>query len=181
MNRLQHKILMIGLALFVVACLVPPWKVVYHFSRVQYSKQIGYAFLFSPHQDAYSAGASMEINVPVLVLELLCIIALTSLVVLSINLRLHKYLKEFLGLIKEVEITVPDIGDYTDVRIAAILVKHGDTVKKEQALITLETDKAAMDVPSPYAGKITGIIIRKGDKVREGLPIMFMDIKRSKK
>ncbi|MGR5322239.1 biotin/lipoyl-containing protein, partial [Vibrio sp. DNB22_19_1] len=64
-----------------------------------------------------------------------------------------------------VEIKVPDIGDYKDVDVIEVMVKAGDAVTVDQALITLETDKATMDVPSDVAGKIVEVKIKVGDKV----------------
>ena len=66
------------------------------------------------------------------------------------------------------EIKVPNIGDFEAVEVIDVLVKSGDTVAKDDSLITLESDKAAMDVPSPVAGKITEVRIKEGDKVSEG-------------
>lgn len=72
-------------------------------------------------------------------------------------------------------ITIPDLGGATDVEVIDILVKVGDTVKKEQGLITLETDKAAMEVPAPKAGKVVAIKIKLGDKVSQGAVILDME------
>ena len=66
------------------------------------------------------------------------------------------------------EIKVPNIGDFEGVEVIDVLVKAGDTVAKDDSLITLESDKAAMDVPAPFAGKITEVRIKEGDKVSEG-------------
>jgi dihydrolipoamide dehydrogenase len=74
-----------------------------------------------------------------------------------------------------VEIKVPDIGNFKDVDVIDVMVKPGDTVEKEQGLITLETDKAAMDVPSPYAGTVKQLKIKKGDKASEGTLILTME------
>ena len=63
------------------------------------------------------------------------------------------------------EVLVPDIGDYKDVDIIEVAVKAGDTVQFEETLITLETDKATMDIPSPFAGKISKMHVKVGDKV----------------
>jgi dihydrolipoyl dehydrogenase len=73
------------------------------------------------------------------------------------------------------EIRVPDIGDFKDVPIIEIFVKPGDTVKPEDALITLESDKATMDVPSPKAGKVADIKVKLGDKVSEGTVILTLE------
>jgi pyruvate dehydrogenase E2 component (dihydrolipoamide acetyltransferase) len=74
-----------------------------------------------------------------------------------------------------IEITIPDIGDFTDVPVIEILVKVGDTVEAEQPIVTLESDKASMDVPSPAAGKITEIVVKVGDKVSMGVPVAKLD------
>jgi pyruvate dehydrogenase E2 component (dihydrolipoamide acetyltransferase) len=74
-----------------------------------------------------------------------------------------------------IEITIPDIGDFTDVPVIEILVKVGDTVEAEQPIVTLESDKASMDVPSPAAGKITKIVVKVGDKVSMGVPVAKLD------
>ncbi len=69
---------------------------------------------------------------------------------------------------REQEVRVPDIGDFTDVEIIEVLVGEGDEVAAEQGLITLETDKAAMDVPAPAGGKVLSLAVKQGDKVSEG-------------
>ena len=68
----------------------------------------------------------------------------------------------------QIDIKIPDIGDFTDVPVIEILVKVGDTVEAEQSIVTLESDKASMDVPSPAAGKITEIVVKVGDKLSMG-------------
>ncbi|HEY4127963.1 MAG TPA: dihydrolipoyllysine-residue acetyltransferase [Gammaproteobacteria bacterium] len=75
----------------------------------------------------------------------------------------------------EKEVKVPDIGNFKDVEVIEVMVKAGDTVTKEQGLITLETDKAAMDVPAPFAGTIKSMTVRKGDKVSQGSVVLVMD------
>ena len=74
-----------------------------------------------------------------------------------------------------VEIKVPDIGDFTEVSVIEVLVKVGDTVKVEQSLITVESDKASMEIPSSTAGKITELKVKVGDKVAEGTVIMMVE------
>jgi dihydrolipoamide dehydrogenase len=66
------------------------------------------------------------------------------------------------------EIRVPDIGDFKDVEVIEVLVAAGDTVAVEDPLVTLETDKASMDVPAPFAGKLVELKVGKGDRVSEG-------------
>lgn len=73
------------------------------------------------------------------------------------------------------EVVVPELGDFADVEVIEVLVQPGDTVAAEQGLITLETDKAAMDVPSPAAGKITELRIKKGDRVSAGHVIATLE------
>ena len=65
-------------------------------------------------------------------------------------------------------LVVPEIGDYSDVEIIEINVAVGDTVKEEDSLITLETDKASMEVPAPFSGTIKKLHISLGDKVSKG-------------
>src|SRR6266852_5323273 len=74
-----------------------------------------------------------------------------------------------------VEVKVPDIGDFTDVPIIEVLVKAGDSVKAEDSLVTLESDKATMDVPSPSAGIIKDVKVKLGDKVSEGSVIVTLE------
>jgi pyruvate dehydrogenase E2 component (dihydrolipoamide acetyltransferase) len=73
------------------------------------------------------------------------------------------------------QVLVPDIGDYKDVSIIEVMVKAGDTIKAEDNLVTLETDKAAMDVPSPYSGVIKEMKVKVGDKVSQGSLILIME------
>ncbi|MDP4028088.1 MAG: dihydrolipoyllysine-residue acetyltransferase [Gallionella sp.] len=73
------------------------------------------------------------------------------------------------------QIQVPDIGNFKDVNVIEVLVKAGDTVKAEDALITLETDKATMDVPSPLAGVVKEIKVKAGDKVSLGAVILLLE------
>ena len=65
-------------------------------------------------------------------------------------------------------ISVPDIGDYSDVPVIEVLVKVGDVIEKEQALLVLESDKATMEVPADQAGKILSLAVKVGDKVSKG-------------
>ena len=74
-----------------------------------------------------------------------------------------------------IDIEVPDIGDFTDVPVIEIFVKPGDKVKAEDALISLESDKATMDVPSPRAGVVKSVTIKVGDKVSAGVVILQLD------
>ena len=74
-----------------------------------------------------------------------------------------------------VEVIVPDIGNFDSVDVIEILVKVGDTVTKEDSLITLESDKASMDIPSSDAGVVKEIKIKVGDKVAKGTPILVLE------
>jgi dihydrolipoyl dehydrogenase len=74
-----------------------------------------------------------------------------------------------------VDITVPDIGEFRDVPIIEVLVKPGDRVKIEDPLITLESDKASMDVPSPVDGLVRELKVKVGDKVSEGSLILVAE------
>jgi len=71
-------------------------------------------------------------------------------------------------------VPVPDIGDFKEVEVIEILVKPGDAVAKEQSLITLESDKATMEIPAPVAGTVQSIKIKVGDKVSRGTPILVL-------
>jgi pyruvate dehydrogenase E2 component (dihydrolipoamide acetyltransferase) len=73
------------------------------------------------------------------------------------------------------QVLVPDIGDYKDVSIIEVMVKAGDTIKAEDNLVTLETDKAAMDVPSPFAGVIREMKVKVGDKVSQGSLLLLLE------
>ncbi|WP_302478342.1 biotin/lipoyl-containing protein, partial [Burkholderia ubonensis] len=74
-----------------------------------------------------------------------------------------------------IEVKVPDIGDYKDVPVIEVLVKAGDTVEPEQSLVTLESDKATMDVPSPSAGTVKEVKVKVGDAVSEGSLIILLE------
>ncbi|WP_370164189.1 pyruvate dehydrogenase complex dihydrolipoyllysine-residue acetyltransferase [Marisediminitalea sp.] len=77
---------------------------------------------------------------------------------------------------EEIEVTVPDIGDASDVDVIEVLVSEGDTVAVEDGLITLETDKATMDVPSPKAGVVTKLLVKTGDKVSMGSKVCILKV-----
>jgi pyruvate dehydrogenase E2 component (dihydrolipoamide acetyltransferase) len=74
-----------------------------------------------------------------------------------------------------IEIKVPDIGDFKEVEIIELLVKVGDVIKAEQSLITVESDKASMEIPSSRAGKIVSISAKIGDKVAEGSVLLMLE------
>src|SRR3954470_10221985 len=73
------------------------------------------------------------------------------------------------------QVTVPDIGDFKEVEVIEILVKPGDAVSKEQSLITLESDKATMEIPSPADGVVRELKVKVGDKVSRGTPILELE------
>ncbi|MBE0613617.1 MAG: dihydrolipoyl dehydrogenase [Burkholderiales bacterium] len=73
-----------------------------------------------------------------------------------------------------IEVKVPDIGDFKDIDVIEVLVKPGDAVEKETSLITVESDKATMEIPSPAAGVVKEMKLKVGDKVSEGTLIMLM-------
>ncbi len=74
-----------------------------------------------------------------------------------------------------VEVKVPDIGDFKDVEIIELLVKPGDTVKAEQSLLTVESDKASMEIPSSHAGVVKEMKVKLGDKVNEGTLVLVIE------
>ncbi|MBV1776933.1 dihydrolipoyllysine-residue acetyltransferase [Burkholderiaceae bacterium DAT-1] len=73
-----------------------------------------------------------------------------------------------------IDVKVPDIGDYKGVDVIEVLVKVGDTVKKDDSLITLETDKATMEVPATHDGVVQAVLVKVGDKVSEGVAIVTL-------
>ena len=75
-----------------------------------------------------------------------------------------------------IEIQVPDIGDFDEVTVIELLVKVGDTIKAEQSLITVESDKASMEIPSAAAGVVTAIKVGLGDKVKQGSVVVMLDV-----
>ena len=78
------------------------------------------------------------------------------------------------------EISVPDIGDFESVEIIEILVKPGDTIKKNDPVVTLESDKSSVEVPSPFAGKISALKVKIGDKVSTGSVLALIDDEEAK-
>src|SRR5579862_7023800 len=74
-----------------------------------------------------------------------------------------------------VEVKVPDIGDFKDVAIIELLVKPGDTVKAEQSLLTVESDKASMEIPSSTAGVVKELKVAIGDKINEGSVLLMLE------
>jgi pyruvate dehydrogenase E2 component (dihydrolipoamide acetyltransferase) len=76
---------------------------------------------------------------------------------------------------KLIEIHVPDIGDYSDVPVIEVLVKVGDVIEKEQSVVTLESDKATMDVPSSHAGLVKEIKVKVGDLISQGALVLVIE------
>ena len=73
---------------------------------------------------------------------------------------------------KLIPIPIPDIGDFDSVEVIEVMVKVGDLIKKEDSLITVESDKASMDIPSPFEGVVKEIKIKVGDQVKQGVEIL---------
>ena len=74
-----------------------------------------------------------------------------------------------------IEVKVPDIGDFSEVAVIEVLVKAGDTIKVEQSLVTVESDKASMEIPSSHAGVVKELKIQLGDKVSEGSVVLLLE------
>ncbi|MDO4706541.1 MAG: dihydrolipoyllysine-residue acetyltransferase [Comamonadaceae bacterium] len=74
-----------------------------------------------------------------------------------------------------IDVKVPDIGDFDNVAVIEVLVKEGDTVKAEQSLITVESDKASMEIPSSHAGVVKAVLVKLGDKVSEGSVVLQLE------
>ena len=74
-----------------------------------------------------------------------------------------------------VEVKVPDIGDFKEVEVIELMVKPGDTIKVDQSLITVESDKASMEIPSSHAGVVKELKIKVGDKVKEGSLLLILE------
>lgn len=74
-----------------------------------------------------------------------------------------------------VDIRIPDLGDFTDVEVIEVMVKPGDAVRVDDSLITIESEKASMEVPSTEAGVVREILVKVGDKVSEGSPIVVIE------
>ena len=78
-----------------------------------------------------------------------------------------------------IDIKVPDIGDFKDVAVIEVLVKPGDTVALEQSLVTVESDKASMEIPSSHAGRVKALLVKVGDSVSEGSVILSLETQSS--
>ena len=74
-----------------------------------------------------------------------------------------------------IEVKVPDIGDFKDVEVIEVLVKAGDTIAPEQSLITVESDKASMEIPSSASGRIVELRVKVGDKVSQGSVLLVVE------
>ena len=74
-----------------------------------------------------------------------------------------------------IEVKVPDIGDFDEVSVIELLVKPGDTVKAEQSLVTVESDKASMEIPSSSAGVVKELKVKLGDKVKQGSLLVVLE------
>jgi len=74
-----------------------------------------------------------------------------------------------------ITVVVPDIGDFADVAVIEVFVKPGDTVKVEQSLVTVESDKASMEIPSSHAGTVKEVLVKLGDKVNKGSPLLVLE------
>jgi len=75
-----------------------------------------------------------------------------------------------------VQVVIPDIGDFDEVAVIELFVKPGDVVKVEQSLITVESDKASMEIPSSHAGVVKSLTVKVGDKVSKGTPIVVLEV-----
>ena len=80
----------------------------------------------------------------------------------------------------QVEVKVPDIGDFEEVAVIELLVKPGDTIKAEQSLVTVESDKASMEIPSTHAGVVRELKVKVGDKVSQGSAILTLEAEDAK-
>ena len=77
---------------------------------------------------------------------------------------------------KTIEVKIPDIGGFDDVPVIEVMVKPGDVVNAEDSILTLESDKATMDVPSPAAGTVKELKVKVGDKVSQGTLVMLLEV-----
>ena len=73
------------------------------------------------------------------------------------------------------EVRVPDIGDFKDVEIIELMVKPGDTIAVDQSLLTVESDKASMEIPSTHAGVVQELRVKLGDKVSTGSAVLMLE------
>ena len=75
----------------------------------------------------------------------------------------------------QIDVKVPDIGDFKDVPVISVFVKPGDAVKAEDPLIEIESDKATMEVPSPASGTVVEVKLKEGDRVSEGAVVLVLE------
>ena len=80
-----------------------------------------------------------------------------------------------------IEVRVPDIGDFKDVQVIEVLVKPGDRVAAEQSLVTVESDKASMEIPSSHAGVVRDMKVALGDKLSEGALLLMLETEGSRR
>src|SRR4030065_1356516 len=76
---------------------------------------------------------------------------------------------------KILEVKIPDIGDFKEVAVIEVLVKPGDVLRSEDSIITLESEKASMDVPAPVAGTVKEVKVKVGDLVAEGAVVLWLE------
>ena len=84
-------------------------------------------------------------------------------------------------MVNSITVEIPDIGSFDSVDVIDILIKEGDEIKKEDPLITVESDKASMDIPSPVDGTATKILTKVGNTVKQGSPIIEVNITETNK
>ncbi|MEN8178927.1 MAG: dihydrolipoyl dehydrogenase [Pseudomonadota bacterium] len=82
---------------------------------------------------------------------------------------------------KTIEVTLPDIGDFDQVDVIEVLVKPGDNIEAEESILTLESDKATMEIPSPQAGRVLEVLVKQGDKISQGGMILKLELKADEK
>src|SRR3989304_2626019 len=80
---------------------------------------------------------------------------------------------------KILEIKIPDIGDFKEVAVIEVLVKPGDVLKAEDSIVTLESEKASMDVPAPCAGTVKAVKVKVGDMVAQGTVVLLLETSES--
>jgi len=80
-----------------------------------------------------------------------------------------------------IEVKVPDIGDFKNIPVIEIFVQVGDTIKAEDSLLTLESDKSTMDIPSPQSGVVKQLKVKSGDRVSEGHCVILLEVATSSK
>ena len=76
----------------------------------------------------------------------------------------------------QIEVKVPDIGDFSEVTVIELMVKPGDTIQPEQSLITVESDKASMEIPASHGGVVKELVVKLGDKVKEGSVVLVLEV-----